>query len=80
MSRIQWVCQTHRWVLMAFTIVSAAIFIALGLGRSLVQWVYYLPLLPLAMLVITGIYMFVLPYLARSRSDRPDRGWNVGQL
>ena len=76
----QWVRQTHRWVSIAFTIVSAAIFIALGLGRAPAQWIYSLPLFPLGLLVISGPYMCILPYLARSRSDRPDRDWSVGQL
>ncbi len=60
----KWVRQFHRWVSIAFTLVAAAIFVALGLGKQVVQWVYYLPLLPLALLVITGLYMFALPYVA----------------
>ncbi len=30
-------------------------------------WVYYLPLLPLAVLLPTGLYMFVLPNAAGRR-------------
>ncbi len=30
----------------------------------------YSPLLPLALLLFTGLYMFVLPYVARWRSVR----------
>jgi len=33
--------------------------------------VSYLPLLPLALLLLTGLYLFVLPYAARWRSGRP---------
>jgi hypothetical protein len=43
-------------------IISAAIFIALAAGVQPAQWIYYLPLLPLAALVLTGLYMFVQPY------------------
>lgn len=60
----------HRWVSIAFTAISAAIFIMLGVGQQFAQWVYYLPLFPLALLVVTGLYMFFLLYAARRRSDR----------
>lgn len=57
--------QFHRWTSIAFTLVVVAIFAALGLGRQPAQWVYYLPLLPLALLLVTGLYMFALPYAVR---------------
>jgi hypothetical protein len=72
--------QAHRWVSVTFTAISAAIFISLGVGVKPPQWIYYLPLLPLALLVITGVYMFVLPYVAKLRgfSVVPDQaGRNV---
>lgn len=65
-----WIRKTHRWVSIIFTAVSAAIFIALGVGEQPAQWVYYLPLLPLALLVLSGLYMFAAPYGARRRGDR----------
>jgi len=64
-----WIRQTHRWVSIAFLAVVIAIFVTLGLGKQPAQWVYYLPLLPLAFLALTGLYMFVLPYLARRRTS-----------
>ncbi|ABI77459.1 putative membrane protein [Hyphomonas neptunium ATCC 15444] len=63
----KWVRQGHRWVSIAFTLVSAAIFLALGLGNQPAEWVYMLPLLPLLLLVLTGLYLFALPYLSRRR-------------
>jgi hypothetical protein len=33
-------------------------------------WVVYSPLLPLFLLLFTGLYMFVLPYAVRWRSGR----------
>jgi hypothetical protein len=33
-------------------------------------WVTYSPLFPLALLLFSGLYMFVLPYTARGRSGR----------
>ncbi|MGH3712715.1 MAG: hypothetical protein ACRDT4_04540 [Micromonosporaceae bacterium] len=32
--------------------------------------VFYVPLLPLALLMFTGLYMFVLPYATKWRSRR----------
>lgn len=65
--------QVHRWASLCFTLVVAGIFVTLGLGREPVEWVYYLPLLPLAVLVPTGLYMFVLPYAGRRRGGQSTR-------
>lgn len=62
--------QTHRWLSIIFTLIVAAIFITLGMGNTPAEWVYYMPLAPLALLLVTGLYMFVLPYAARWRSGR----------
>ena len=69
-----WVRQIHRWLSIIFTTVVIAIFAALGLGTEPVEWVYFLPLLPLALLMLTGLYMFVLPYAAKGRSARRTGG------
>jgi hypothetical protein len=58
--------QTHRWVSIIFTAIVASIFISLGIGVK-PQWVYYMPLLPLAFLVLTGLYMFFYPYITTRR-------------
>jgi hypothetical protein len=58
--------QFHRWTSIVFTAIAAAIFVALGLGQEPAQWVYMVPLLPLALLVVTGLYMFALPYLRKT--------------
>ncbi|WP_048648346.1 hypothetical protein [Nitratireductor soli] len=68
----KWVRQIHRWLSIAFTAVVAFIFIMLGMGREPAEWVYFTPLLPLALLLFTGLYMFVLPYAANWRSGRAD--------
>ena len=65
-----WIRQTHRWLSMIFTVIVAAIFIALGVGQQPAQWVYLLPLFPLALLMLSGLYLFVLPYAAKRRSGR----------
>jgi len=59
--------QLHRWVSIVFVAIVIAIFVTLGMGQQPPQWVYYVPLLPLAFLALSGLYMFVLPYVAKSR-------------
>ena len=64
--------QIHRWVSIIFTATVIANFVALGAlrGGTPPPWVTYSPLPPLALLLFTGLYMFVLPYAARRRSGR----------
>jgi hypothetical protein len=62
--------QIHRWLSIIFTAVVIAIFITLGAGKEPASWVYLAPLFLLALLMLTGLYMFVLPYAAKWRSAR----------
>lgn len=62
-----WIRQTHRWLSIAFTVTVIANFIMLGQGKQ-VAWITYAPLLPLALLLFSGLYMFALPYVVRRRS------------
>lgn len=59
--------QLHRWVSIVFAVLVAGIFAMLGMGQEPAQWVYLLPLAPLFLLLVTGLYMFALPYLPKSR-------------
>ena len=61
--------QFHRWVSMAFTLTVIANFVAMIWGPP-PAWITYAPLLPLALLLITGLYMFALPYLDRRNARR----------
>ena len=66
-----WIRQTHRWMSIAFTVTVIANFIALSRGGGMPPpWITYSPLPPLALLLFTGLYMFVLPYAIRRRSGR----------
>jgi hypothetical protein len=67
-----WVRQIHRWLSIAFTVTVIANFIALARsgGGMPPPWVTYSPLLPLALLLVTGLYLFALPYATRWRSGR----------
>jgi len=65
----KWIRQIHRWLSIAFTITVIANFVALARGTP-PAWVTYSPLFPLALLLFTGLYMFVLPYSTKWRSAR----------
>jgi len=66
-----WIRQTHRWVSMAFTLTVIANFVALSLGQGQPpNWITYSPLFPLALLLLTGLYLFALPYMVRRRMGR----------
>ncbi|WP_112833396.1 hypothetical protein [Ensifer sp.] len=60
--------QVHRWTSVVFAVIVASIFATLGLGKQPAEWVYFLPLFPLAILLATGLYMFALPYLGGRRT------------
>jgi hypothetical protein len=66
----KWIRKFHRWMSIAFTLIVVAIFAMLGLGQQPAQWIYYLPLLPLFLLLLTGLYLFALPYAAKWRGGR----------
>ena len=65
----KWVRQIHRWLSIAFTVTVIANFVALSQGTP-PAWVTYSPLFPLALLLFTGLYLFVLPYATKWRSGR----------
>jgi hypothetical protein len=62
----KWVRQVHRWLAIAFTLTVIANFAAMAQGQP-PAWVTYSPLLPLFLLMLTGLYMFVLPYTTKLR-------------
>ena len=64
--------QIHRWVSIAFTLTVIANFVALARSGGAVPppWVTYSPLLPLAVLLFSGLYLFALPYATQWRSGR----------
>jgi hypothetical protein len=61
--------QTHRWVSILFTLTVVANFVAMAVGDGVPPpWVTYAPLLPLALLMFSGLYLFALPYVTRWRT------------
>ena len=69
----KWVRQTHRWLSIAFTVGVIVNFVAVAQKKYTV-WVGLLALLPLALLMLTGLYLFVLPYAAKWRNARDASG------
>jgi hypothetical protein len=64
-----WIRQIHRWVSVVFTVTVIANFAALARGAGMPPpWITYSPLPPLAFLLFTGLYLFVLPYAAKWRT------------
>ena len=72
MSWNHWIRQFHRWVSIIFTLTVIANFVALARsgGAQPPPWITYSPLPPLFLLLFSGLYLFVLPYVARRRSVR----------
>lgn len=56
--------QFHRWVSILFTLTVLANFAVMTRGQP-PAWVTYAPLAPLALLLLSGLYLFALPYLTR---------------
>jgi len=78
-SRSRWVRQTHRWLSIAFTVAVLVNIVALGqeepaVGDGL------LALLPLFLLLFTGLYLFVLPYATKGHGGpaSPRQEWQGG--
>jgi hypothetical protein len=63
-----WVRQIHRWLSMAFTAGVLAYIVAMGQGQP-PMWLGLFALLPLILLLVTGLYLFALPYAIRWRGD-----------
>jgi len=61
-----WIRQTHRWLSIAFALAVLANLVAMMQGLQIL-WVGLLALFPLILLLLTGLYMFVLPYTAKGR-------------
>ena len=68
----QWIRQAHRWLSIAFTVTVVANFAAMTQGPP-PAWITYSPLLPLAFLLLSGLYLFALPYLSKRRVTREIR-------
>lgn len=71
-----WIRQIHRWLSIAFTLGVIANLVALAREKSAV-WVGLLALLPLALLLFTGLYLFALPYATKAPRGRRLEGGSL---
>jgi len=65
----QWVRQIHRWLSIAFTagVVTYIIVMSTGHGQP-APWIGLLALVPLILLLCSGLYLFALPYVGTRRN------------
>jgi hypothetical protein len=66
----RWIRQTHRWVSIIFvaTVILNIVVMSMAPGQQPPPLVVYSPLPPLFLLMLTGLYMFALPYAIRRRA------------
>jgi len=67
-----WIRRVHRWLSVAFTAAVVLNLVAMTRKEPAV-WIGLLALVPLIPLLLTGLYLFVLPYLARRPAAGPER-------
>lgn len=68
-----WFRQSHRWLSVAFTLLVLAnilVNVAPLAQEQVVLWVGLVTLLPLFLLLFTGLYLFALPYTTKWRNRR----------
>lgn len=63
----RWIRTSHRWLGMALIVLTIINFIAFGMGQA-IPWLYYSPLVPLFLSMLSGLYMFVVHYVHRPAS------------
>ena len=65
----KWIRQIHRWLSVIFTLCVIANFAVQG-NEEVALIVGSATLLPLGLLLLTGLYLFVLPYAVRRNARR----------
>ena len=65
----KWIRQIHRWLSMTFTAAVIVNIVAIAL-KKYNGGVGLMAVLPLAFLLVTGLYLFVLPYATKWRRRR----------
>jgi hypothetical protein len=60
-SASRWIRQIHRWLSIAFTSGVMLYIISMQSGQP-AAWMGLLALGPLVLLLLTGLYLFILPY------------------
>ncbi|MFI5719880.1 hypothetical protein [Nocardia sp. NPDC051750] len=77
-SSVPWVRKLHRWAAAAFTVAVLVTSAALAMQGPI--WVSYLPLLPLALLLLSGLSMLVRPRATGQAGTHEVHSGTTGQL
>lgn len=64
-----WIRQIHRWLSIAFTLGVISYMVIMTQGQP-PAWVGLFALVPLILLLVSGLYLFVLPYAVKWRGRR----------
>jgi hypothetical protein len=64
-----WIRQIHRWLGIIFTLAVIVTSVAMAQEKPVI-WMSFLPLPPLGLLWLTGLYLFFLPYVIQWRGVR----------
>lgn len=65
--------QAHRWLGLSLVVLTIANIVAIATGNAM-DWLTYLPLLPLVLLMLSGLYMFIMPYIGKRGSTGARHG------
>ena len=65
----KWVRQTHRWLSVVFTVAVIVNIVAIT-QKKYTNQMGLMAVFPLALLLVTGLYLFVLPYAIKWRGVR----------
>jgi hypothetical protein len=69
----RWIRQAHRWISIAFTVAVILNGVAVARGRYTSR-LGLMVVLPLALLMLTGICLFALPFVSQGHAAR-NAGW-----
>ncbi|MDB5468628.1 MAG: hypothetical protein JWR84_188 [Caulobacter sp.] len=58
---------SHRWISIAFTLGVIGYIVAMSGGKQPPAWMGLFALVPLILLLVSGLYLFALPYVLKGR-------------
>ena len=67
----RWIRKAHRWLSTLFTVAVVANIAMMG-AEEPVMWVGFLALVPLIPLLLTGLYLLVLPWVGKRNNAALD--------
>jgi hypothetical protein len=74
----RWIRKTHRALSITFSVIAIANIVALVM-KVQAAWLGLLALVPLIPLLLSGLYLFSVPYVAKWRGSKEPHTLPVGQ-